>query len=210
MVQQRSSDQRLSLRQSLAIGAVAAAALCLLGLHVAQPGLDPGWSVVSQYALGAQGWLLPAMFVLLAAACVLLATALPMERMRRAGRAGRILLVVAAVGLVVSAAFVVGTPLHDVGSLLGNAGLAIAAVVVGRDLRRGLGPAARRRSTLAAHAPWVLIVAMGAFIGAGVWGVGLFNRAAVLAYMAWIVVAAVQSTSRSVGAPARDTANARA
>jgi len=42
MVQQRSSDQRLSLRQSLAVGAVAAAALCLLGLHVAQPGLDPG------------------------------------------------------------------------------------------------------------------------------------------------------------------------
>lgn len=174
----------------VATGSTAAAAVCLLALHAAQPGLDPGWSVVSQYALGDRGWILPAIFLLLAAACVLLAVALPSAALRRAGRIGRILLVVAAAGLTVSAAFVVGTPLHDLGSLLGNAGLALAAVLVGRDLRRGLDAPARRWAAVAAHAPWVCTVLMAVFIATATWGVGLLNRAVVLGYIVWLVLAA--------------------
>ena len=180
----------------VATGCAIGAAVCLAALHVVQPGLDPGWSVVSQYALGAQGWVLGAMFVLLAAACTLVAVGLPGGRLRRAGRAGRILLLVAAAGLVVATVFVVGTPLHDVGSLLGNAGLAVAAVLVGRDLRRDLGGSARRWSAVAAHAPWVCAVLMGGFIATATWGVGLLNRAVVLGYIVWLVLAARQAASR--------------
>jgi len=186
---------RSGLLLDVATGSAAAAAVCLLALHLVQPDLDPGWSVVSQYALGAQGWILPAMFLLLAAACLLLAAALPSAGLRRAGRVGRILLLVAAIGLAVSAVFVVGTPLHDLGSLLGNAGLAVAAVLVGRDLRRGLDAPARRWSAVAAHAPWVSAVLMAVFIATATWGVGLLNRAVVLGYIVWLVVAARQAAA---------------
>ena len=186
---------RSGLLLDVATGSAAAAAVCLLALHLVQPDLDPGWSVVSQYALGAQGWILPAMFLLLAAACLLLAAALPSAGLRRTGRVGRILLLVAAIGLAVSAVFVVGTPLHDLGSLLGNAGLAVAAVLVGRDLRRRLDAPARRWSAVAAHAPWVGAVLMAVFIATATWGVGLLNRAVVLGYIVWLVVAARQAAA---------------
>ena len=180
----------------IAATAAVAAGLCLGALHLVQPGLDPGWSVVSQYALGTQGWVLSASFLLLAAACATLATGLPVDELRRAGRAGRVLLLVAALGLALSSVFVIGTPLHDVGSLLGNAGLAVAAVLIGRDLRRGLPVLARRWSAVAAHAPWVAAVLMSAFIATGTWGVGLLNRAVVLGYIVWIVWAARRSAAR--------------
>jgi hypothetical membrane protein len=194
---------RGALLVDLAIAASAAAAVCLLALHLVQPGLDPGWSVVSQYALGAHGWILTTMFLLLAAACVSLAVSLPSGVLRRAGRTGRVLLVAAALGLTVSAAFVVGTPLHDVGSLLGNAGLAIGAVLVGRDLRRGLDAPTRRWSAIAAHAPWICAVLMGVFIATATWGVGLLNRAVVLAYIVWLLLAARQTAALRRAASAR-------
>jgi hypothetical membrane protein len=182
-----------------ATAAVASGATLVL-LHLAQPGLDPGWSVVSQYALGAHGWLAAVMFLLLGAACVLLAVGLPGSRLRRAGRIGRVLLLVAAGGLVVAAVFPVGDPLHEVGSLLGNLGLAVAAVLVGRDLRRGLPPGERHWAAVAAHAPWIAAVLMAAFIATTTWGVGLLNRAVVLAYLVWIVLVARQALTRR-GAP---------
>ncbi|NOJ58661.1 DUF998 domain-containing protein [Arthrobacter sp. 260] len=174
-----------------AIGAGAALAVA----HFLNPFLDPGWSVISQYALGDQGWILPVAFVLLAAACCFLAVGLPPGRLRRAGRIGRMLLFVAAAGLVIAAVFAVGSPLHDVGSLLGNVGLAVGAVLVGRDLRRGLDQRERYWSAAAAHAPWVCAVLMGALIATGTWGVGLLNRAVVLAYIVWIVLATRQVTA---------------
>ena len=194
---------RGALLVDLAMAGAAGAAVCLLALHLVQPGLDPGWSVVSQYALGAGGWILTAMFLLLAAACVLLAAAIPGGQLRRAGRAGRVLLLLAALGLVVSAAFVVGTGLHDVGSLLGNAGLAVGAVLVGRDLRRGLDAPQRRWSAVAAHAPWICAVLMGAFIATATWGVGLLNRAVVLGYIVWLLLAARQAAALRRAASAR-------
>jgi len=196
MTAQTFSRSRGAVSVDLAMAAATGAALCLLALHLVQPGLDPGWSVVSQYALGANGWIVPAMFLLLGAACALLAMGLPAERLRRAGRVGRILLLVATFGLTVSSIFVVGTPLHDVGSLLGNGGLAIAAVLVGRDLRRGFNRPVVRWSAFAAHAPWVLAFVMAGLIAANTWGVGLANRAIVIGYVVWIVLAARQAASR--------------
>ena len=183
----------------IAAAAAVAAGLCLGALHLVQPGLDPGWSVVSQYALGTQGWVLSASFLLLAAACATLAAGLPADELRRAGRAGRVLLLVAALGLVLSSVFVIGSPVHDIGSLLGNAGLAVAAVLIGRDLRRGLPTPARRWSAVAAHAPWVAAVLMALFIATSTWGVGLLNRAVVLGYIVWIVWAARRGAARRPG-----------
>jgi hypothetical protein len=65
----------------------------------------------------------PAVLLDVATGCAV-AAALPRGGLRRAGRAGRVLLLVAALGLTVSAVLVVGTAMHDVESLLGNAGLA--------------------------------------------------------------------------------------
>jgi hypothetical membrane protein len=178
---------------NVAAASAAAAGVGLAVLHLVQPGLHPAWSVLSQYALADSGWLMAVVFVLLAIACGALALALPPERLRRAGRIGRVLLFVAAVGLVLGAVFVVGNPLHDVGSLLGNLGLTLAAVLVGRDLRRGLPDVPRRWSAAAAHAPWISAVLMGVFLGTGTWGIGLLNRAVVLAYIVWLIVAARQA-----------------
>jgi len=176
----------------VAAGAAVASGVCLVVLHVVRPALDPAWSVVSQYAVGAHGWLMAGTFLLLAAACACLAVALTSARLHRAGRIGRVLLAVAAAGLVVAALFPVGTALHEVGSLLGNVGLALGAVLVGRDLRRALHPLARRWSAAAAHAPWVLAVVMAALISTNTWGVGLANRAVVVAYIVWLALAAHQ------------------
>lgn len=191
LAEPKTTTQHLAPRVAELSAAVAGAGLIVL--HLVQPDLDPGWSVVSQYALADSGWLMSVVFILLAIACSALALSLPADRLRRAGRVGRVLLLVATIGLLIAAAFVVGNPLHDVGSLLGNLGLAVAAVLIGRDLRRGLPDGPRRWSAAAAHAPWISAVVMGAFLGTATWGIGLLNRAVVLAYIVWIIVAARQA-----------------
>src|SRR5918998_161907 len=91
-------------------GLVSAAAggtfVLLLGtVHVVQPELDPTWRFLSEYALGRGGWLMTAAFVALAVS--LLAGVVTVARSVRTwpGRVGLALLVVAAVGILLAAAF---------------------------------------------------------------------------------------------------------
>jgi Protein of unknown function (DUF998) len=93
---------------AVVIGAVAVAFALLCVLHLLQPELSPATSVVSQYALGARGWMMAVVFAALGAACLATAAVLRGQVRGGAGVTGLVLLVVAAIGLVLAALFRAG------------------------------------------------------------------------------------------------------
>lgn len=179
---------------AVAIGAVAVAFALLIVLHLLQPELSPATSVVSQYALGAGGWIMAVVFAALGASCLATAAALRVQVRSGAGVAGLVLLVVAAIGLVLAAIFPLGGFMHEVASALGNLGLPIGAALTGHAIAPHAGT--RRRLLIAlSHAPWVAVVAMMATLFLAPAAVGWFNRLAVLSYGVWMI-AAVTITRR--------------
>jgi hypothetical protein len=80
-------------------------ALLLLSLHLVEPEFDPTWRFVSEYALGAAGWMMTLAFVSLAIS--LLAAALSVVRHIRTivGFIGLVILALAAAGFLLAAAF---------------------------------------------------------------------------------------------------------
>jgi hypothetical protein len=81
----------------------------LLGLHVLKPEIEPSWRFISEYAIGAFGWMLPLAFIGFATGFAALFAALRPSLSGVAGRvAGRVgggALLISAIGLVVAAAF---------------------------------------------------------------------------------------------------------
>lgn len=188
---------------SVAAGGTFAA--LLLTLHLTEPGLDPTWRFVSEYALGRTGALMTAAFVALAVA--LLAAVVALARPVRAlpARIGLVLLAVAAAGLLLAAAFPtdpITTPagagtghggLHELGAALDYSpvGMLLVSWTLGRSRA---GRPYRRALLVAAGVPVVLmLVFTGAVVGArgefgpGVYA-GLIGRLLLASYLGWLVV----------------------
>ena len=87
-----------------AAGFAVLALLALATLHVVQPDIPLGTSMISQYALGAQGWLMNLCFASFSAASLALMVALINVRTILA-RFGLVLLLLTAVGLSFGAMF---------------------------------------------------------------------------------------------------------
>ncbi len=88
-----------------AAGLTAAFAAAVAVMHVVKSDLNPTWRMVSEYEIGAHGWLMRLAFVGLGAACAALFIALRGRLDGRAARIGRALLLAAAAGTVLAGVF---------------------------------------------------------------------------------------------------------
>lgn len=208
----RAGEEAGSFSRTSARLAVAGAAvfLLLLGvLHVVKSELDPSWHFISEYAIGRHGWLMVVAFASLGLGCVALFAAIRSQATTKGGRVGLAFLLVAAVGLVIAAAFTsdpvtsVGDEVttygavHGVGTVLGTLGIPIAAVLIARALRRNPRWTDARRPLVAATALALVgflvfelsFAAMvpGEELGPGV-PIGWPNRILIVTYAIWLLV----------------------
>jgi len=170
--------------------------LTLIALHFVRPDYTPIDHMISDYAVGPFGWLMTTAFIALGFGCLSLSLGLWRTGPRRvSATVGRLLLMVACLGLMVTAAFPTdletakdtlhGT-IHTISFLVNIVSISIAALTL--SLSFGADP--RWKS---ARLPALLIVAalLGAFVvqymtlhrGAPY---GFTNRAFVLVVMSWL------------------------
>ena len=197
--------------------------VAILGsLHLLRDDLDPSWRVISEYAVGAHGWLMVVGFLLLAAVSAALAIGSWRFGSRRLGRIGAVLLAITAVGMTMAGIFVtdlITVPsdqrstdgrLHEVGALLDLT--PFAAVIATLGLLRGTTStqAARRALPLAMLGPLVGLITFATATalqmpanGTGSPDVliGWPNRLLILGYCAWYAAAGWYLTQSSAQRP---------
>jgi hypothetical protein len=190
--------------------ATAAGFLVLLGLlHAIRPELSPTWRMVSEYAIGTNGWMMSTAFLLLGTACVATIVAVTPLTGDRAGRVGRVALGIAAAGLLLAGLAttdpVTATPeqfttegnLHGLAAMIGMPAFLIAAIALNRSLHRQPAVSSRTigyASTALVIAAVVFAVSMAVlYHGAPsdpTVRLGIQNRILVAAYAAWVMVTA--------------------
>lgn len=182
----------------IALGSAAAVVLLILALHVVKPELDPSWRFLSEYAIGANGWVMKLAFFAWAVGCLALFVALGRETTPLRARIGRWVLLVVGLALVGASLFdqdpvtaktaTLTGQLHAVTALIGIPGTPIAAMLLSADRRSSRGV------VILANLTWICLVAMVGYIGwamstKGGFGPGVhagwLNRLVVLAYVGW-------------------------
>ncbi len=187
-----------------ALGLLAILAL----LHLVKPEMEPSWRFVSEYAIGRMGWLMTLGFLAWASSCLALSIATRPVMTNGRGRAGAWVLTIVGVALVVAGLFpqdpVTSTPdqattagmLHAIASMVGIPGIPIAALLISSGLPADRDNGAVR---LAAHATWISLALMIAYLAFAVPRAsgfnssvyaGYMNRLVVLAYIGWQLVLA--------------------
>jgi Protein of unknown function (DUF998) len=179
-------------------------------LHVVRADLAPPGHVLSEYALGATGWIMALAFFALAGSFAALLAALWRQLIGWRGLFGRAMLAVAAIGSTMGGLFTmdpVGTPpdqaslsaqLHNVAFMLGGPGTLLAATFVNWSLVRD--PALQGARTLLAWTAAFVWLAMIVFFiavsmlmsdpsGGDKW-IGIWNRLLVLSWVTWVVLLA--------------------
>ena len=195
-------------RAQTVAGVSAGAFLAILGLlHILKPELSPTWRMVSEYQIGRHGWLMSVAFVLLAAACLATARTVVPVAADRAGRVGRIALRLSAAGLTLAAVAtadpVTATPeqltthgnLHGLGAMVGIPAFLVAAIAVNRSVQRSQRAPQLRAATVAVVTALIVFAVSMAVMFDGAPAtpdvrLGIQNRALVVTYAAWLIVAA--------------------
>ena len=191
-----------------AIGAALLAVAALVVLHAVRRDLDPGWHVISEYAVGAQGWIMGLCFAAFAAASLALGAALIGQLPTLTGRIGLACLIAAGVGLALAALFpmdpITTAPadaslsgrMHGVSFMIGVPGEILAVLLLSLALRARTDWAGAPLLPLTAVI-WISLVVMAAGImlasKGGMNGPGLLgwaNRLLMIGYAAWIAVVA--------------------
>ena len=116
------------------------AAVALLILHFLRPDYAPATNFISNYAVGRYGWIMTTWFLAMSCGLLTLAAGLYTNGLRSiAARVGIFLLVIAAIGLVVSAIFPTDAPgapstptgaIHDMSFLVNVGSIFIATVLL--------------------------------------------------------------------------------
>lgn len=187
-------------------------AVTLILVHLLRPDLDATWRPVSEYALGAHGWLMTLAFACWGLGPIALALAVREAAATRGAKVGVGLLILGGVGPLLAAMFPMDpllTPpaamtrsgmVHAASAVLGDL-IPIGALVLSIALTRPQGPWAWARRTVRASA-WVAFgllvaatVAMVALVPeSGQLGpevkVGWLMRAFILACNGWVAVGA--------------------
>lgn len=197
----------------LAAAGAAAVVLIILALHAIKPEFEPSWRFLSEYAIGQHGWLMQAAFCIWGVSCAALASALRHEVRARPGRIGIVVLYIVSYALIAAGLFpqdpvtmrpdegTISGMLHAVASLIGIPGTPLAAMLISSSLWRSNPAWTPYRPLLmtAAHATWISLVLMIAYLA---WAVpraggftpevsaGWMNRLVVATYLAWLLIAA--------------------
>jgi hypothetical protein len=200
----------------LSLAGAATFLVLLAALHFLKPGLDPSWRMVSEYEIGRYGWVMALAFLSLAFSCVALVVAVRSQARTTGGRIGLALLLVSALGMTIAAIFTADPitasqseltthgNLHGLGALLGIPTFPVAATLISLSLARARGWSTARRSLpWMAVLTWIVLLVFVASVavmlprGDGGFGpdvpIGWPNRLLVLAYSAWLMVAAWQA-----------------
>lgn len=131
---------------ALALGASGLFVLLLAILHLLRPDLDPGWRVISEYAIGRYGMLMSLAFAVLALAYIALIVTLWRELKTVPAWIGALLLLVSAAGVLIAALFTsdpltagaaertLSGKLHEFGAMLDF--LPLAALLLSLSLSR--------------------------------------------------------------------------
>ena len=192
------------------IGAALLALGALAALHILRPDIPPSRTMISQYALGRYGWVMAVCFGAFGAASACVFAALVADVPTLLGRIGLALLLIAAIGLAMASRFpmdAVSTPrermsfsgrMHGVSFLVGVPAQILAVLL----LSLALGSSRARLPLLGLAATvWLSLAAMitiMVMVGPGKQPdpsgperfLGLPNRLFMVAYGAWLIVAA--------------------
>ncbi len=181
-------------------------------LHVIKPELDPSWRMVSEYAIGDNGWLMSLAFLSLALSCVSLVIALRWQVPTIGGKIGLGLFLVTALGLTLAgifktdpitispAAVTLSGNLHGLGALLGLPTFPIAATLISLSLTRNKAWVASKRAYLwmlgLAWVSLVVFVTAMATMFKGTFNptvlIGWPNRLLMVTQCAWMMTVAWQ------------------
>jgi hypothetical protein len=185
-------------------------------LHFLKPEIDPSWQMISQYEIGAFGWVMRLAFLSLGFSYATLFTAIRPQVHTIGGGVGLALLFIGAVCTVMGGAFTMdpitvtkaqqtahGT-LHGLSFMVAVPTFPIAATLLARALTQNPRWRSARRPLV-----WATILTWVAFVGLGVSmavmlprGHGTFtsdvligwpNRLLIVAYAAWLMTAAWQA-----------------
>lgn len=180
-------------------------------LHVVRADLEPGWHMISEYAVGRSGWITAGAFFALATSFIALAAASFPTARGVLGTLALVALVVAGVGAAIGGLFPmdpVGTPpeqyttagrMHGVGFMLGVPGTLLAVTLLTIYLwRRPEWQSAHVMLGATAAAVWLTMivfgVSMATLMGRGATGsdfvIGWQNRALVLSWATWVFLIA--------------------
>ena len=211
-VSSRAADRQILAAQVAMVGTIAAA-LIIVALHAIKPEFEPSWRFISEYAIGANGWVMTLAFLIWASSCAALALALRREVRTWPGRIGVVVLLIVAAALVPAGLFaqdpVTTKPeeltasghIHAMASMIGIPGIPIAAMLISSGLWRHNPAWTPHRAAVmtAAHATWISLALMAIYLmwavprsggfNPDVWA-GWMNRVVVMAYVAWQFVMA--------------------
>jgi hypothetical protein len=191
----------------------------IAAMHVLRADLDPSWHVLSEYAIAQHGWVMTLAFFAYALSWATLVVLLLPHVRGIAGRIGLAFLCLAVIGVGMGGAFPMvplTTPpeqastsamLHNIGSLLGNPGFIVGALLITRGLKHNPAWAGVRVPLLVfANLTWVAFVLMFVSIATviasqqvgmdGIGLVGLANRLGMLAYAGFVITAALPLARR--------------
>src|SRR5262245_58791217 len=186
-----------------ALLAIVAAALALVALgllHLLRPDLAPSAHMISEYAIGAHGYVMTLSFAAFAAATLSLFVALLPHAAGALGRIGLGFLLLAALGLAIGGAFAMDPitttreatslsgRMHGVGFMIGVPGQLLAVLLLSLTLGRQAPWSAVPLMALAL-ADWACIAIMVPLLVRQRF-FGIPNRAFMLAYAVWLILAA--------------------
>jgi hypothetical protein len=189
-----------------AIAAAALALLALAALHPLKPEVSPSRNMISQYALGRHGWLMAVCFAAFAIGSACALVALAAEAPSLVGRIGLGFLVLAAIGLAMAARFRMDPPstppkqmsfsgkMHGISFAIGVPAQILTTLLLSLALHNQI-------LLMVSAVVWIslaMTIAIMVMVGPGKAPdpngperfLGLPNRLFMVAYGAWLMVAA--------------------
>jgi hypothetical protein len=149
----------MNLLANLSVIAGAISLVSLLALHFTSPEFQPGWRMISEYALGKYKWLLSLFFYAWGAGSLLLAAALVKEVDGFWPFFGVALLALSGIGAIAGGLFDVNHRYHGMAFALGVPTLPVAALLLSYHLSAS-GSKQSDGMLLTAHATWISLLLM--------------------------------------------------